>query len=320
MYDRAAHAGIRVVAGTIVPYNTATPDQNDRMHQMNDWIRRQVRADPAVAFVDTRAAVAAAGNPDRLAESPDGLHPSPAGIAGWPTPSGLCSKASCAVSCRDTPPVQPACPSERATLMFSATRLSPARALAVAACALSLLAVPAGAQIKVGTQTVPLYVTVMDSAKRLVPDLVQEDFEVYDNGKLQNLTNFDNKVTPITVVVMLDTSGSMTLALGRVKEAAEQFLLRLLPEDKGKVGAFNDKIEVKPPSGLPFTNNRDQLIRYLQDLDFGYPTRLYDAVDYSINELKTVDGRKVVLVFTDGEDTGSRMGSGDVTERRARTR
>ena len=199
--------------------------------------------------------------------------------------------------------------------MFSPTRLSPARALAVSACALSLLAVPAGAQIKVGTQTVPLYVTVMDGAKRLVPDLVQEDFEVYDNGKLQTLTNFDNKVTPITVVVMLDTSGSMTLALDRVKQAAEQFLLRLLPEDKGKVGAFNDKIEVKPQSGLPFTNNRDQLIRYLQDLDFGYPTRLYDAVDYSINELKEADGRKVVLVFTDGEDTGSRMSSGDVTER-----
>ena len=92
-----------------------------------------------------------------------------------------------------------------------------------------------------------------------------------------------------------------------MKEAAEQFLLRLLPDDKGKVGAFNDKIEVKPRPD-PFTNNRDQLIRYLQDLDFGYPTRLYDAVDYSINELKGVDGRKVVLVFTDGDDTASRMG------------
>ena len=79
MYDRAAHAGIRVVAGTIVPYNTATADQNERMHQINAWIRRQVQADPPVAFVDTRAAVAAAGNTDRLAESPDGLHPSPRG-------------------------------------------------------------------------------------------------------------------------------------------------------------------------------------------------------------------------------------------------
>jgi Ca-activated chloride channel family protein len=194
-------------------------------------------------------------------------------------------------------------------------RLTPLRALAVAACALALLSVPTGAQIRVSTQTVPLYVTVMDSARRLVPDLAEEDFEIYDNGKLQKLTNFDNKATPISVVVMLDTSGSMTLALDLVKQAAEEFLIRLLPEDKGKVGAFNDKIEVKPATGLPFTNNRDQLIRALGDLDFGYPTRLYDAVDFSINELKNVDGRKVVLVFTDGEDTASRVGSGDVTER-----
>jgi lysophospholipase L1-like esterase len=79
MYDRAAHAGIPIVAGTIVPHNTATADQNDRMHRVNAWIRQQVQADPAVAFVDTRAAVAAAGNPDRLADSPDGLHPTPQG-------------------------------------------------------------------------------------------------------------------------------------------------------------------------------------------------------------------------------------------------
>jgi Ca-activated chloride channel family protein len=199
--------------------------------------------------------------------------------------------------------------------MISATRLSLTRALAAGACALTVLSVPTGAQIRVSTQTVPLYVTVTDSAKRIIPDLVREDFEVYDNGKLQALTNFDNQVTPINVVVMLDTSGSMTLALDMVKQAAEEFILRMLPDDRAKVGAFNDKLEVKPQVGLPFTNNRDQLIRYLNELDFGYPTRLYDAVDYSINELKTVDGRKVVLVFTDGADTASRLDSGDVTER-----
>ena len=110
-----------------------------------------------------------------------------------------------------------------------------------------LLASPAGAQrIRVTTQTVPLYVTVTDEQKRLVPDLAKEDFEVYDNGKLQTLTNFDNQPTPITVVVMLDTSGSMTLALDLVKEGAEQFLMRMLPIDKGMVGAFNDKIEFHP--------------------------------------------------------------------------
>jgi Ca-activated chloride channel family protein len=180
-------------------------------------------------------------------------------------------------------------------------------------CACLLLAAVASPQpIKVTTQTVPLYVTVTDEQKRLVPDLTREDFEVYDNGKLQTLTNFDNEPTPITVVVMLDTSGSMTVVLDFVKDGAEQFLLRMLPFDKGMVGAFNDKIEFHPDS---FTDNRDQLIRALKELDFGYPTRLFDAVDQSMDRLNGSDSRKVVLVFTDGADTASRKGAGDVLER-----
>ena len=79
MYARARGAGIRVVAGTIIPYDTATVEQNARMHEINEWIRRTAAGDPAIAFVDTRRAAAAAGDPDRLFESPDGLHPSPAG-------------------------------------------------------------------------------------------------------------------------------------------------------------------------------------------------------------------------------------------------
>ena len=86
------------------------------------------------------------------------------------------------------------------------------RWLTVAAAAFLLVA-PLGAQrIKVTTQSVPLYVTVTDAQKRLAPDLIQDDFEVYDNGKLQTITSFSNQATPVTVVVMLDTSGSMTLA------------------------------------------------------------------------------------------------------------
>jgi lysophospholipase L1-like esterase len=78
MYARARTAGIRVVAGTIIPYNTATPDQNARMHEINAWIRAQADAG-VVTFADTRAAVAAPGRPDLLASSPDGLHPDAAG-------------------------------------------------------------------------------------------------------------------------------------------------------------------------------------------------------------------------------------------------
>jgi lysophospholipase L1-like esterase len=79
MYDRAARAGIQVVAGTVIPYNAAADDQNARMREINAWIRRQADTDPAVVFVDTRAAVAAPGNPDMLSETTDQLHPSPVG-------------------------------------------------------------------------------------------------------------------------------------------------------------------------------------------------------------------------------------------------
>ena len=186
---------------------------------------------------------------------------------------------------------------------------------AVAALAAVLLIAPLGAQqgkFKVSTNTVALYATVTDADKRLVPDLVEDDFEVYDNGKLQAITSFDNKPLPITVVVMLDSSGSMTLALDMVKAAAEQFLLRMMPEDQGMVGAFNDKIQFIPDA---FTSSRDELIRSLKNLDFGYPTRLYDAVGESMGQLKGIPGRKVVLVFTDGDDNASKVGSGDVTDR-----
>jgi lysophospholipase L1-like esterase len=81
MYERATLAGIEVVAGTILPYNVATPDQNSRMRQINDWIRQKGKSTSGATFavVDTRAAVAAPGNADVLFESPDGLHPTAAG-------------------------------------------------------------------------------------------------------------------------------------------------------------------------------------------------------------------------------------------------
>lgn len=75
MYDRARAAGLPVVAGSIVPYNTATPDQNARMHAINAWIAATATPGSGIWFADTRAATAAPGDPDRLAASPDGLHP-----------------------------------------------------------------------------------------------------------------------------------------------------------------------------------------------------------------------------------------------------
>jgi lysophospholipase L1-like esterase len=79
MYDLAAQAGIPVVAGSIVPYNTATDDQNSRMREINAWIAAEAQRDSNIAFADTRAATAAPGDPDKLAGSPDDLHPDIAG-------------------------------------------------------------------------------------------------------------------------------------------------------------------------------------------------------------------------------------------------
>src|SRR5580765_7581735 len=97
---------------------------------------------------------------------------------------------------------------------------------------------------KVGTQVVSLFATVLDAQKRLVPNLVQSDFEVFDNDKAQPIIFFDNEVQPITVITMLDTSGSMTANIDFLRRAAQAFLVRLLPADKGRVGAFNDKIQM----------------------------------------------------------------------------
>ncbi|HET8712456.1 MAG TPA: GDSL-type esterase/lipase family protein [Gemmatimonadales bacterium] len=75
MYRRAAEHGIQVVAGTILPYDTATPEQNARMREVNAWITSRAESDPNVRVADTRAAVASSTDPDRLASTPDGLHP-----------------------------------------------------------------------------------------------------------------------------------------------------------------------------------------------------------------------------------------------------
>jgi Ca-activated chloride channel family protein len=160
-------------------------------------------------------------------------------------------------------------------------------------------------------RTVPVYVTVTDSDGRLVPGLTREDFQVFDNKRPQPLTLFSNEVQPITAVVLLDTSGSMTNYIDFVKQACEQFLLRLLPGDRAMVGDFNDKIQFV----TPLISDRDELVSSLKRIDYGYPTRLYDAIDMGMNELKGIEGRRVVVVFTDGEDEGSKLAFGPVLER-----
>ena len=163
-----------------------------------------------------------------------------------------------------------------------------------------------------GTELVDLYVTVTDRNGRLVPDLLRDDFTIFDDGEPQEIALFENSVRPITVVVMLDTSISTTNVMDMIMAGAEQFLIRMLPDDRARVGAFNDKIEIAPAE---FIGDRDELIGELDGLDFGNDTRLHDAVAASLDALVGVEGRKVVLVLTDGQDSASDTGWRDVLER-----
>jgi VWFA-related protein len=152
-----------------------------------------------------------------------------------------------------------------------------------------------------GVQTVAIYATVTDSAGRLVPDLEQKHFDILDDAKPQTITLFKSDVQPITVVVMLDTSGSMTSNLELLKQAAEQFVIRLLPGDKARIGSFSTGIQVDPRD---FTSDHEELRRILRtELQSEGPTPLWNAVNVGITALLHQQGRRVVLVFTDGMDS-----------------
>jgi Ca-activated chloride channel family protein len=185
----------------------------------------------------------------------------------------------------------------------------------IAAAAVTASAQQPEPTFRTGTQTVSLFATVTDATGRLVPALGKEEFQIFDNNKPQELTLFVNELQPIKVVVMLDESGSMVNNIARVKDGAEQFLQRLLPADRASIGSFEDKIILRPE----FSNNRDELIRFLKDkLQYGNGTRLWDAVDASMSALSGLDGRRVVLVFTDGGDDpgpGKHVSYGTVLKR-----
>ena len=160
---------------------------------------------------------------------------------------------------------------------------------------------PQQTPFRTGAKTVAIYATVSDREGRLVPGLTRADFEVYDNGTLQPLTIFSNDIQPITVVMMLDRSGSMLGNFKLVEMAGEAFVRRLLPGDKARIGSFSTHIQIDPET---FTPNQDALIRILRtELQESGPTPLWNAADAGIAALLAEDGRRVVLLFTDGVDS-----------------
>ena len=183
------------------------------------------------------------------------------------------------------------------------------KAAAIAVAAASLLL--AQGQFKSGASTVAVYTTVTDDKGRLVPDLDRDRFEVYDEGRPQTITAFANDVQPITVVMMLDRSLSMIDNFELVEDAATAFVDRLLPADKARIGSFSDRVQVDPRE---FTNDRDVLRGIIgRDLQPPGPTPLWNALGVAMTALLHEQGRRVVLVFTDGMDKPLNGSSRNVT-------
>jgi Ca-activated chloride channel family protein len=159
--------------------------------------------------------------------------------------------------------------------------------------------------IRSGARTVAVYATVTDAQGRLVPDLAREDFEIHDNGKPQPTTVFSSEVQPISVVMMLDRSGSMEGNFGLVEAAGEAFVRRLRPDDKAKIGSFAARVQVDPKD---FTSDQDEMIRILRtELQDAGPTPLWNAATVAITHLLHQEGRRVVLLFSDGDDNPMNM-------------
>jgi Ca-activated chloride channel family protein len=157
---------------------------------------------------------------------------------------------------------------------------------------------------------VPIVATATDEDDHLVPGLAATDFEVLDNGRAQPLVVFDADVTPIASVVTLDTSASMTPSLTALKYVGEQFV-KLFPRDRARICVLNDRVGISDD----FTEARDELARTIRALDFGNATRLYDALAAALDALQDARERRVLVVFSDGEDTASRSSSGAIVTR-----
>ncbi|MFL6469001.1 MAG: VWA domain-containing protein, partial [Pyrinomonadaceae bacterium] len=157
--------------------------------------------------------------------------------------------------------------------------------------------------IKVDTNLVTMPVSVLDRDGRFISGLQQSDFRILENGVEQKIEYFQSVEQPFTVVLLIDVSPSTRYRIEQIHQAATAFVNQLRPNDKVMVISFDDNIHVLTPP----TNDRNQLRNAIETAQFGDGTSLYEAVDHAINrELKKFEGRKAIVLFTDGVDTTSR--------------
>src|SRR5689334_6543061 len=171
-----------------------------------------------------------------------------------------------------------------------------------------------GDTLRVDTTLVSLPVSVMDRDGKFIPNLHKEDFRIWENGVEQQVAYFASTEKPFTVALVIDTSGSTRNKLQDIQDAAITFVEQLRPDDKVMVVAFSDKIRVLTEP----TNDRFVLRDAIRETEAGSGTRSYDAVDMIINQyFNRIEGRKALVLFTDGVDTTSNRADYESTVRDA---
>ena len=171
-----------------------------------------------------------------------------------------------------------------------------------------------GDVIRTDTSLVTVPVTVLDRYGRYVPLLKRENFRILENGVEQKIAYFATTDSPFSVVLLIDTSGSTQFRLDDIQKAAINFVDKLKSNDSVMVMSFDDRIEVMCKA----TTDRAVITRAIRRTRTGGGTRLYDAIaDIMTKQLKTISGRKAVVLFTDGVDTTSHRATYDSTIRMA---
>ncbi len=161
-----------------------------------------------------------------------------------------------------------------------------------------------GDVVKVETTLVSIPVAVMDRDGKYIPDLTKDNFRIWENDTEQKVAYFASTEKPFTVALVIDTSASTRYKIEEIQDAAIAFVNQLRPDDKVVVVSFDDRI--KGVDRRP-TNDRATLRNWILDTKIGSGTRLYDAVDQVINNVFShIDGRKAIVLFTDGVDTTSK--------------
>ena len=152
--------------------------------------------------------------------------------------------------------------------------------------------------IKIDTNLVTVPVVATDANGVYVADLRQEEFSLTEDGVAQPIAFFGKVSLPFHVVLMLDTSSSTQDKLRLIQQAAVAFVQQLQPADRVKVISFDDKVR----DLNEFTNNRETLQAAIYATKSGEGTKVYDAIELALNTIRRIQGRKAIVIFTDGMD------------------